>query len=45
MTQVMIGMITHAGIALAEVPTRQRKRIRRDLQAAIQRVLIALRCG
>lgn len=44
MTQLMSGMITHAGIALAEAPTRQRKRIRRDLQAAIERVLRGLRC-
>jgi AcrR family transcriptional regulator len=44
MTQVMAGMITHAGIALAEAPIRRRKRIRRDLQDAIYRVLRALRC-
>lgn len=43
MTQVMAGMITHAGAALAEAPTRQRKRLRRDLQAAIHRVLSGLR--
>lgn len=35
MTQVMAGMVTHAGIALAEAPARQRKRIRRDLQIAM----------
>lgn len=29
MTQVITGMITNAGIALAEAPSRQRKRIRR----------------
>jgi hypothetical protein len=45
MTQVITGMITNAGIALAEAPTRQRKRIRRNLHAAIQRVLSGLRCG
>jgi hypothetical protein len=45
MTQVITGMITHAGIALAEAPTRQRKGIRRDLHAAIHRVLSGLRCG
>ena len=44
MTQVLAGMITHAGIALAEAPARQRKRIRRDLQAAITQVLRGLRC-
>ncbi len=43
MTQIISGMITHAGIALAEAPARQRKRIRRDLQAAIHRVLNGLR--
>jgi AcrR family transcriptional regulator len=43
MTQVITGMITHAGIALAEAPTRQRKRTRRDLQAAITRVLHGLK--
>jgi len=44
MAQVVAGMITHAGIALAEAPARQRKRIRRDLQAAITQVLRGLRC-
>lgn len=43
-TEVLSGMITHAGIALAEAPPRRRKRIRRDLQAAIHRVLRGLRC-
>lgn len=43
MTQVIAGMITHAGIALAEAPSRQRKRIRRELQAAITRVLRGLK--
>jgi AcrR family transcriptional regulator len=43
MTEVIAGMITHAGIALAEAPIRQRKRIRGDLQAAIDRVLGGLR--
>jgi AcrR family transcriptional regulator len=42
MTQVLSGMITHAGIALAEAPARQRKRIRRDLHTAIRRVLQGL---
>lgn len=45
MTEAISGMITHAGIALAEAPSRQRKRIRSDLQAAIQRVLTGLRCA
>jgi AcrR family transcriptional regulator len=44
MTQVISGMITHAGIALAEAPSRHRKRIRSDLQTAIKRVLTSLRC-
>ena len=43
MTQLMAGMITHAGMALAETPVRSRKRIRRDLQDAILRVLRGLR--
>ena len=43
MTQIITGMITHAGIALAEAPTRQRKRIRRELQDAIHRLLSGLR--
>ena len=42
MTQLLAGMITHAGIALAEAPARSRKRIRRDLQDAILRVLRGL---
>lgn len=45
MTQVIAGMITHARIALAEAPSRQRKRTRSDLQAAIERVLTGLRCA
>lgn len=44
MTELISGMITHAGIALAEAPSRQRKRLRCDLQIAIQRVLEGLRC-
>jgi AcrR family transcriptional regulator len=43
MTQLITGMITHTGIALAEAPSRQRKRIRRDLEAALYRVLTGLR--
>jgi hypothetical protein len=45
MTQLMAGMITHAGIALAETPAQSRKRIRRDLQDAILRVLQGLNLG
>jgi AcrR family transcriptional regulator len=43
MTQLVSGMITHAGIALAEAPVRQRDRLRRELQAAILRVLDGLK--
>lgn len=44
MTQVISGMITHAGIALAEAPFRQRKRSHREFKAAIERVLTGLKC-
>lgn len=37
------GMITHAGIALAESNTRQRNRLRTELREAIARVLDRLR--
>jgi AcrR family transcriptional regulator len=43
MTQVMAGMITHAGIALAEASTRQRKAVRQDLQNAIHQIMRGLR--
>jgi hypothetical protein len=43
MTQVMAGMVTHVGIALAEAPPRQRKRIRRELHTELLRTLNALR--
>ncbi len=43
MTQVITGMITHAGISLAEVSTRQRKAVRRDLGTAIRQVMFGLR--
>lgn len=43
MTDILAGMITRAGIALAEAPARRRKRIRRDLQQAMHQVLRALR--
>jgi AcrR family transcriptional regulator len=45
MTQVIAGMITHAGISLAEVSSRQRKTVRRDLSTAIHQVLLGLRRG
>lgn len=43
MAQVMTGMITHAGVALAEAPTGKKKIMRRDLRAAIQHLLEGLR--
>ncbi|MBW0012654.1 TetR/AcrR family transcriptional regulator [Mycobacterium sp.] len=43
MAQVMTGMITHAGVALAEAPPRKRKNLRRDLHKAIQHLLEAVR--
>jgi AcrR family transcriptional regulator len=43
MTQLISGMITHAGITLAETPNCQRACIRRDLQVAIQHVLHGLK--
>ena len=43
MTQVVTGMITHAGISLAEVSARQRKAVRRDLYTAIHQVMFGLR--
>jgi AcrR family transcriptional regulator len=43
MAQVMTGMITHAGVALAEASAGKRKRLRRDLYNAIRRLLDGLR--
>ena len=43
MTQLITGMITHAGISLAEVSSRQRKAVRRDLYTAIHQVMFGLR--
>jgi AcrR family transcriptional regulator len=43
MTQVVTGMITHAGISLAEASSRQRKAVRRDLYTAIEQVMSGLR--
>ena len=43
MTQVVTGMITHAGISLAEVSSRRRKAVHRDLYAAIHQVMNGLR--
>lgn len=43
MTQLVSGMITHAGILLAEVSSRQRKAVRRDLYTALHQVMVGLR--
>jgi AcrR family transcriptional regulator len=43
MAQLLTGMITHAGIALAEAPARKRKQSRRELQIAMQQVMLGLR--
>jgi hypothetical protein len=43
MAQVMTGMITHAGVALAEAPAGKRNRLRRDIYNAIRRLLDGLR--
>lgn len=45
MTQVIAGMITHAGISLAEASRRQRKAVRRDLYTAIRQLMLGLRLG
>jgi hypothetical protein len=43
MAQVLTGMITHAGIAMAEVSSRQRKVVRRDLYTALRKLMFGLR--
>jgi AcrR family transcriptional regulator len=43
MTQVVTGMITHAGISLAEASSRKRKTVHRDLYTAIQQIMLGLR--
>lgn len=45
MTLVIAGMVTQAGIALAEAPARRKKQLRAELQSAIKRVLFGLRRG
>jgi AcrR family transcriptional regulator len=42
MSQVVTGIVTHAGITLAEASPRNRKRIRRELQMAIQDLMYGL---
>jgi AcrR family transcriptional regulator len=43
MAQLMTGMITHAGVALAEAPPTKRRKLRRDISTAIQQLLDGLR--
>jgi hypothetical protein len=43
MAALMTGMITQAGVALAEAAPRNRKRIRQNLYTAIYRVMTGLR--
>jgi AcrR family transcriptional regulator len=42
MAQLVTGLITHTGIALAEAPARKRKQIRSELQTAIQQLMAGL---
>jgi AcrR family transcriptional regulator len=43
MAQLVTGMITHTGIALAEAPARKRKQTRNELQTAIHQLMAGLR--
>jgi Tetracyclin repressor-like, C-terminal domain len=43
MAQLVTGMITHTGIALAEAPPRKRNQIRNELQTAIHQLMAGLR--
>jgi AcrR family transcriptional regulator len=43
MAQLMTGMITHAGVALAEAPPAKRKKLRGDIYTAMQQLLQGLR--
>jgi AcrR family transcriptional regulator len=45
MTQLVTGMITHAGMALADASSRQRRAVRRELGAAFLHVMVGLRSG
>jgi AcrR family transcriptional regulator len=45
MTRVVTGMITHAGIALAEASPRRRKVVRQELFTAIHQIMVGLRSG
>jgi AcrR family transcriptional regulator len=43
MAQLVTGMITHTGIALAQAPARKRKQIRNELQTAMHQLMAGLR--
>jgi AcrR family transcriptional regulator len=43
MAQLVTGMITHTGIALADSPTRKRKRMRNELRTAMHQLMAGLR--
>jgi AcrR family transcriptional regulator len=43
MAQLITGMITHVGIALAEAPARKRKQTRNELQTAMRQLMAGLR--
>lgn len=43
MAQLVTGMLTHTGIALAEAPPRKRKQMRNELQTAIHQLMAGLR--
>ncbi|OBJ50941.1 TetR/AcrR family transcriptional regulator [Mycobacterium sp. 1423905.2] len=43
MAQLLTGMITHAGVALAESSPAQRRRLRRDIHTAVQQLLEGLK--
>lgn len=43
MAQLVTGMITHTGIALAEAPARKRKQIRNELQTGMHQLMAGLR--
>jgi AcrR family transcriptional regulator len=43
MAQLITGMITHVGIALAEAPARKRKQTRNELQTAMRQLMAGRR--
>ena len=43
MAQLVSGLVTHTGIALAEAPARKRKQIRNELQTAMHQLMAGLR--